>query len=306
MTKITTTVALLLILCFAVSSLVFLVDAEPSWVEWSQTYGGIEDDGALHLVYVVETSDGGFAVTGNTKSFGTGNTDFWLIKTDESGNMEWNKTYGGVDFDIPYGLIQTSDGGYALAGETKSFGIGVSDFWLVKTDAYGNMLWNKTYGGAEGDHASSLIETSDGGFALAGSTTLIILEKYGTLLVKTDDFGNMEWNQTYEETRASSLIETPNGFALAGGTYSLGESSDFWLAKTDASGNMVWSRIYGGDERDAAESVVQTSDGGYALVGTTESFASGWTECWLIKTDDLGTWNGIGHTEEEILIGVIH
>jgi len=279
---------LLLILCFAVSSLIVLVDAEPSWVEWSQTYGGTENDGSFHLVYVVETSDGGFAVASNTRSFGAGSSDFWLIKTDASGNMDWNKTYGGADYDTPYAFIQTSDGGYALAGDTRSFGNGASYFWLVKTDAYGNMLWNKTYGGAVGTHAFSLIETSDGGFALAGSITLIVPEKYGTLLVKTDDFGNMEWNQTYEETRAQSLIETPDGFALAGGAFSLGEFSDFWLAKTDASGNIVWSRTYGGDEQDEAESVVQTSDGGYALVGTTESFASGWTDCWFIKTDNLG------------------
>jgi len=262
------------------SSFIVLVNAEPSWVMWSQTYGGTEDDGDFHLVYVVETSDGGYAVAGNTESFGAGSSDFWLIKIDASGNMEWNKTYGGAEFDVPYSLILTSDGGFALAGLTSSFVAGNFNFWLVKTDSHGNMLWNKTYGQGI---ASSLVETSDGGYALAG----------GDRLVKTDRYGNLEWNKTHGGANgdySDSLVQTSDGgFTLAGFTTSLGgDDADFWLVKTDESGNMEWSRVFGGEKADMAESIVQTSDGGYALVGTTESFASGWKECWLIKTDDLG------------------
>ena len=249
-----------------------LVNAEASWVIWSQTYGGTEDDG--NFVYLVETSDGGFAIASNTHSFDAGNGDFWLIKTDALGNMEWNQTYGGTEVDHPYALVQTSDGGYALAGGTKSFGdIGSFNIWLVKTDEYGNMLWNRTYGRGE---AGSLVETSDGGYALAG----------GSKLIKTDSYGNWEWTQTYNGS-ALSLVETSDGgFALAGGA-----DDDFWLAKTDELGNMEWSNVYGGDKLDVAESVVQTSDGGFALVGTTESFPENWTDwkdCWLIKTDKFG------------------
>jgi len=267
-----TAFTLLLILCYIIPSLMVLVNAEASWVIWSQTYGGTEDDG--NFVYLVETSDGGFAIASNTHSFGAGNGDFWLIKTDASGNMEWNQTYGGTEVDHPYALVQTSDGGYALAGGTKSFGdIGSFNIWLVKTDEYGNMLWNRTYGRGE---AGSLVETSDGGYALAG----------GSKLIKTDSYGNWEWTQTYNGS-ALSLVETSDGgFALAGGA-----DDDFWLAKTDELGNMEWSNVYGGDKLDVAESVVQTSDGGFALVGTTESFPENWTDwkdCWLIKTDKFG------------------
>ena len=145
-----------------------LVDAEPSWVLWSQTYGGTDNDGEFHLVYVVETSDGGFAVAGNTESFGAGSSDFWLIKTDSDGNMEWNKTYGGADFDVLFSLILTSDGGFALAGLTGSFGVGNVDFWLVKTNSFGTLEWNQTYGGTESDNAYSLVETSDGALAILG------------------------------------------------------------------------------------------------------------------------------------------
>jgi predicted secreted protein len=262
------------------SAFIFVVNAEPSWVLWSQTYGGMEDDGDFHLVYIVETREGGFAVAGNTESFAVGDSDFWLIKIDASGNMEWNKTYGGAEFDVPYSLILTSDGGFVLAGLTRSFGTGNTDFWLVKTDSQGNMLWNKTYGQGI---ASSLVETSDGGYALAG----------GDRLVKTDSYGNLEWNQTYGETNgdySDSMVQTVDGgFALAGFTTSSdGDDADFWLLKTDERGNLEWSKVFGGEKADMAEAVVQTSDGGYALVGTTESFATGWKECWLIKTDSLG------------------
>lgn len=86
------------------------------------------------------------------------------------GNPQWNKTYGGTDSDVAYALVQTSDGGYALAGLTYSFGVGQGDFWLVKTDASGNAQWNKTYGGASNDFADALVQTIDGGYALAGVT----------------------------------------------------------------------------------------------------------------------------------------
>ena len=101
---------------------------------WSKTYGGKSEDIAYSLV---ETSDGGYAIAGYTGSFGAGGDDFWLVKTDAEGNMEWNQTYGGRNNDIAYSLVETSDGGYAIAGCTLSFGAGSHDFWLVKTDAYG-------------------------------------------------------------------------------------------------------------------------------------------------------------------------
>ena len=134
---------------------------------WNKTYGGTKDDDAEALV---QTNDGGYAVAGQTMSSGAGLEDFWLVKTDASGNMQWNKTYGGTSYDEAWALVQTTDGGYALAGRTASFGAGGYDFWLVKTDASGNMQWNKTYGGTNDDFAFALVQTSDGGYALAGCT----------------------------------------------------------------------------------------------------------------------------------------
>jgi len=360
---------LFVLLC---SSLVVSVDAASTW---QNTYGGNSGEGAYSIV---ETPDGGYALAGVTSSFGAGggdawlvktdlagnmqwsrtygeesftdiafslvatsdggyalggvlngsieSGDFWLIKTDESGIKEWSKTYGGAGSDEAFSLVQASDGGYALAGYTGSFGAGGNDFWLVKTDAAGNMQWNKTYGGAGFDFPRSLVATSDGGYAIAGMTHHITDEEiefpillgnadqtyeggdatnqtyylsYEVFwLVKTDALGNVEWNQTYGEKGQSfaySVIETSDGgFALAGYTTAFGAGSfDFWLVKTDEFGNIEWNQTYGGTDFEIAKSLVATSDGGFAMAGVTWSFSAGEGDFWLVKTDMFGNmeWN---------------
>jgi len=281
------TSSIVLLVLLSLSSII-LVGASSGM--WNQTYGGASSDGASALV---ETSDGGFALAGGTTSFGAGNADFWLVKTDGAGNMEWNQTYGGESFDGAFALVETSDGGFALAGETNSFGAGSYDFWLVKTDGAGNMVWNQTYGGTEGDYASALVETSDGGFALAGGTTSFGAGESDFWLVKTDGAGNMVWNQTYggaENNYAYALVQTSDGgFALAGFTdfFSAG-GVDFWLVKTDGAGNVEWDKIYGGESFDGALALVETSDGGFAVTGETNSFGAGKADLLLVKTDGAG------------------
>jgi hypothetical protein len=214
----------------------------------------------------------------------------------------WSQTYGGEYDDVAYELVETSDGGYALAGykaysSYPRFFERQPDFLLVKTDENGNIEWNQTYGGADGEIANSLIKTSDGGYALGGGTSPF----GGTAdlwLVKTDESGNMEWNKTYggaQDDRAQSLIETSDGgYALAGSTESFGAGSyDFWLVKVDESGNFEWNKTYGGTHDDLAYSLLETSDGGYALAGFTHSFGVGFYNFWLVKTDENGNimWN---------------
>jgi len=260
-------------------------------LEWNQTYGGTSIDRACSLV---QTSDGGYAILGETLSFGAGMGDFWLIKTDANGNMQWNKLYGGTDRDAAQSLVQTSDGGYAIAGYTYSYGAGSNDGWLVKTDESGNMEWNRTYGTADRDIVSSLVQTSDGGYALAGQTYSFGAGEGDFWLVKTDGSGKMEWNQTYGGTVTegifASLVQTSDGgYAIAGETASFGaENQDFWLVKTDSAGNLQWNQTYGGRFSDTARSLVQMSDGGYALAGETRSFSAGHIDAWLIKTDEQG------------------
>ena len=135
---------------------------------WSQTYGGELDDEATSIV---EAEDRGYVIAGTTHSFGAGGADFWLFKTDESGNMLWNRTFGGPENDFAQAMIKTNDGGYVIAGETNSFGAGGSDCWLIKVDHNGNVQWNKTYGESTSDGANAVIQTSDGGYALVGYAT---------------------------------------------------------------------------------------------------------------------------------------
>jgi hypothetical protein len=257
---------------------------------WDVVYGGNQNEVAYAVVQAV---DGGYAIAGYTRSSGAGQDDFYLVKIDSAGNIAWNKTYGGSDNEVGYCIVETLDGGYALAGYTNSFGIGSNDFWLVKTNSTGDHLWNQTFGGSSSDIASHLVQTSDGGYALAGYTYSFDADLKDFYLVKTDAAGNILWNKTYggaSYEEALSLVATSDGgFALVGYTNPpLSADYDVWLIKTDPSGNVEWNKTYGGPNIDRGHSVVQTADGGYAIVCRTNSFGAGGTDVWLIKTDAYG------------------
>jgi predicted secreted protein len=246
---------------------------------------------------MVQTPDNGFALAGATYSFGAGGADFWLVKIDSLGSVQWNKIYGGTANDEAHSITRTSDGGYAILGTTDSFGAGGSDFWLVKTNSSGKMLWNKTYGGSSTDDAWSIKEVPGGNLVLAGWTASFGAGSGDFWLVKTDPNGNMLWNKTYGGPLleiANFVQQTSDGrYILFGSTYSFGAgSSDFWLVKTDAAGNEQWNKTYGGTTDDYGFSAVETLNG-YALAGSTSSYGAGVYDFWLIRTDQLGNamWN---------------
>jgi hypothetical protein len=205
---------------------------------WAKTYRGTYWDKAYS---VQQTSDGGYIVAGETNSFGAGYDDIFLIKTDASGNLQWAKTYGGTDDDKAYSVQQTSDGGYIVAGWTRSFG--AYDIFLIKTDADGNIIWAKTYGGIYWDKAYSVQQTSDGGYIVAGYTGSFGAGSADIFLIKTDANGNIIWAKTYggiDDDLASSVQQTSDGGYIVGGyTGSFGAgSADIFLIKTDANGNI--------------------------------------------------------------------
>ena len=158
-------------------------------ITWDRTYGGSGNDMALSLI---QTTDGGYAVAGATYSKGAGGADFWVIKLDSQGNMVWDKTYGGSDIDWAFSLIQTTDGGYAVAGYTSSKGAGDRDFWVIKLDNQGNKIWDRTYGGSGADGALSLIRTTDGGYAVAGFTSSKGAGGEDFWVIKLDAQGNIK------------------------------------------------------------------------------------------------------------------
>nr|QNO49728.1 hypothetical protein BFOKDAJI_00030 [Methanosarcinales archaeon ANME-2c ERB4]QNO50514.1 hypothetical protein LKCECFIB_00006 [Methanosarcinales archaeon ANME-2c ERB4]QNO50667.1 hypothetical protein FFGHKCHG_00021 [Methanosarcinales archaeon ANME-2c ERB4] len=280
-----------------------LADAPPS-EQWNRTFGGTQSDCAYS---VQQTSDGGFILAGMTTSYGTPVYDFWLIKTDANGKEQWNRTFGGkrehdMVGDVAYSAVQTSDGGYILAGMTTSYGSGSSDVWLIKVDTNGNEQWNRTFGGKNRDYAYSVSQTSDGGYLIVGC--IRSYDPYGDAwLIKTDANGNEQWSKTfggkYEDVAYSGHQTIDGGYILIGKTGSYGAGYfDAWLIKTDANGKEQWNRTFGGTEgnyayADTACAGHQTRDRGYILAGKTGSYGAGYFDAWLIKTDANGKeqWN---------------
>jgi len=254
--------------------------------EWEKTYGGSGYDYARS---VEQTTDGGYIIAGSTNSYGV-STDAYLVKADALGNTEWEKTYGGSSYDYAYSVKQTADGGYIIAGDTGSYGAGLSDVYLVKTDALGNIEWEKTYGDSVYEHGRSVQQTTDGGYIIAGDTNSY--DVYGDVyLVKTDASGNIEWENTYGGSGydyARSVEQTTDGgYIIAGDSGSYDVNGDIYLIKTDALGNIEWEQPIDGGTWDDGFSVQQTTDGGYIVAGDTGcNDVNG--DAYLVKTDASG------------------
>ena len=217
------------------------------------------------------------------------------MKTDSNGNKQWNRTFGGAEGNSGAKSVQqTADGGYVIAGSTRSCGAGGGDMWLVKTDSNGNEQWNRTFGGTEADVAHAVQQTSGGGYILAGFTRSHRDGGWDVWLVKTDPNGNEQWNQIFGGTgydAAHSVRQTDDGgYIVAGETESYGAMGEFrhrnsWLVKTDPNGNEQWNLTFGGIADDGACSVQQTADGGYVIAGHTQSYGAGGSDVWLIKLE---------------------
>lgn len=259
-------------------------------ITWKNSYGGSSDD----LAYSVkQTNDGGFIVAGNTKSFGAGKEDIWIVKLSSSGILQWQYAYGGTDADLGRSIQQTSDGGYILAGQTSSFGAGKSDILVMKLNPDGSIDWSKTFGTASSDGASSIIQASDGGFLVAGAT--YAFNTYGDIwILRLDYSGNILWQRRYNNSlfptipSSDSVAQTSDGgFVLAGATtrtqYSL------FILKIDANGNSLWQKLYGGNGSQYGYSIKNLTDGTLFAAGQSNSFGTGTVDFWVLKLDEYGT-----------------
>jgi hypothetical protein len=254
---------------------------------WTRTFGGDSGDAGYS---VRQTTDGGYIVAGSTWSFGAGHYDIYLVKTNATGDTLWTRTYGGVETELGHSVQQTTDGGYIIAGGASSFGAGRSDFYLVKTNARGDTLWTRTYGGPEHEEGYSVQQTSDGGYIVAGHTTSFGAGQDDVYLVKTNASGDTLWTRTCggpEDDEGRSVQQTTDGgYIIAGTTQTPDAEDDVYLVRTDADGNTLWTRTYGGADYDEGSSVEQTTDGGYIVAGNTDSYDAG--RGYLVKTNAQG------------------
>ncbi len=197
---------------------------------------------------VIQTSSHDFLIIGSTKSFGVGQENVYLIKTDSLGNLLWANTYGGNGRDIGRAITETYDNKYLIAGETNSFGAGKKDFYLLKIDTNGQLLWSKTYGGSKEERCKVLNTTSDSGIVLGGYTTSFGAGEKDFYIVKTDKAGNIEWKRTYgtgERDRCSDILETGNKNLLVIGVTAYRNYKTYnLLIKTDPFGDTLWTHFY--------------------------------------------------------------
>ncbi len=208
---------------------------------WYKTIG---DTDQQYGMSITNTYDKGFAIAGETYSFGAGNTDVYIIKLDSNGNLKWTKTIGGSNADGGYSIVQTYDKGLAVAGYTRSFGAGGSDVYVVKLDSLGNLKWTKTIGGIYDDGAYCIIQTNNKYLVIAGYTT-----SYGV-----------------------------NPF----------NASNLYVVKLDSAGNLIWTKTIGGARGEEGYSIIQTFDNGYAITGSTSSFSSKNGNVYFVKLDSMG------------------
>jgi hypothetical protein len=261
---------------------------------WTRIYGGAGYDEG-HSVQ--RTTDGGYIIAGYTSSYGAGSDDVYLIKTDASGDTLWTRTYGGLYADEGYSVQQTTDSGYIISGSTASFGAGEYDVYLVKTNASGDTLWTRTYGGPHDDVGNSVQQTAEGGYIIAGFTYSFgagIPDHANVYLIKTSASGDTLWTRAYgeaHEDEGHSVQQTADsGYIITGLTvspFSVGDSN-VYLIKTNVLGDTLWTRAYGGPSYDVGNSVQRTTDDGYIVTGLTSSYGAGWYDVYLIKTNASG------------------
>ena len=268
-----------------------MASSEPT-EQWNKTFGGTFTELGFS---VQQTSDGGYILVGYTTSYGAGGFDVYLVKTDSTGNMQWNKTFGGLFRDMGMSVQQTLDGGYIIAGLKDLKNDGIGDALLIKTDLNGVQEWNRTFGEPNHhDWANCVKQTSDGGYILTGVTSSYDVGSAEVWLIKTNSTGIQIWNKTFGglgSDLANSVEQTiDGGYILTGYTAT---NQDALLIKTDSNGNLEWEKTFGGTDIYQANSVQQTTEGGYILGGHIDSRGAGIDDAWLIKTDSNGDqqWN---------------
>ena len=302
-------------------------------IQWQRLYGGTDHD---YAVSIMQTADGGYIIGGTSDSSASGDvtginhgsSDYWVVKLNSTGTIQWQKLYGGNNAEMFYSIQQTADGGYILvgwtlfssSGDVKGTDYGNNDYWVVKLNSAGTIQWQKRYGGNSNDYGTCIKQTKDGGYLVAGYSNSsasgnVTGTSHGSAdywILKLDASGNIEWQKLYggsgNDMANSIELTTDGGYIIAGYSDSSASGNvtgtshgdyDYWIIKLDTSGNIQWQKLYGGSGTESIDkpySILQTSDGGYILGGKSKSSASGDVtetghgdnDVWILKLDALG------------------
>lgn len=282
-------------------------------IQWQKLYGGTLDE---RLLNIQQTADGGYIVVGDSFSSNSGSLtgvtsngdyDYFIMKLDNTGNIQWQKLLGGNSVDRAYSVRQTADGGYIVVGDSFSSNTGSlsgftnfggSDLWVIKLNASGTILWQKLMGGVNNESASTIQQTTDGGYIIGGYSisnntgNLLGLTNNGALdfwIVKLDVSGNLQWQKLVggsSNDNVTSVTQTADGGYIVAGTSSSSNTgtltgftgnglNDIWIIKMDAFGNFQWQKLHGGSGDDFSAKIIQTADGGYIMGGTSSSSVAG-------------------------------
>ncbi len=242
---------------------------------------------------VRQLADGGYIVVGYTSSFGAGAEDVYLVRTDAAGETLWTRAIGGPGADWGWDIRATRDGGFIVVGFTNSFGAGGDDVYVIRTDAEGSALWTRTYGGPGDELAWAFHETSDGGYVIAAQTESFGAGERDLYLIRIEAGGDTVWTRTLGGPgidRVFATEPTSDGGSVFAGITSNGAAGelDATLVRIDSSGDVVWAHNYGGEGRDIGHGVALAPDGGFLLVGYTDSFGAGNNDIYLVRTDGAG------------------
>ena len=260
-------------------------------LEWNTTWGGTGTDLAYN---VIQTSDGGYFLTGYTTSYGGGGNDILVLKYASTGSLSWAKTWGGSSTDNGWSSVQTSDGGYLTVGASSGF-VAQGDGVIIKYSSDGSILWTRVTGNEGNQTYQDITRTSDGGYLVTGGGYANATYGFDTWLTKLDSSGNVSWTRTWGNTNADGVvtsIQTPDGgyFGVGNTAPTTSTQTDALLEKFDSSGGLTWARTWGGADYDYAFTPVVTSDGDYVMAGRTASVGAGGYDSLLLKYSSTGNF----------------
>ncbi len=256
---------------------------------WTRTYGDLGDDTGNAIA---RTREGGYAIAGRGWNMSTGNVDVYLVIVDAWGNLLSTHYYGQSGWDVALDLEATAEGGFILGGATNSFGAGGFDQYLIKTDAGGDTLWTRTYGGEEDEWCHGLTQTRDWGYVLAGNTMSFSVGDFDAYAVRTTALGDTLWTRVYGgpyRNDFNAVAETPDGGFVRAGDRADPSAAVAWGVRMGADGDTLWTHNYGRGgvyNLDSPGDLSVTSDGSFVLAGLSERPGTSMYDAWILKIRD--------------------